>query len=473
MSRDFLLETTQAVASEQALTIHSSGAAETQHVSCFNGFRPSRAAATTEVVPYKDVLWSEETPEGTLVTYATGGKSDFRVCTKTIDLGSYSPGELWAQHIMKRAYPASHVSPRILLVLNRFGGTGHAARLYEKWIKPVLHGARAHVTYIETESHGHAEQIAMDLDVAKYDVVVCCSGDGVPHEILNGLYQRPDRETALAQLAVTQLPCGSGNALSLSTHGTSHAGLAAVCMLKLQRTRMDLMALTQGGRTRLSFLSQLYGAIADADIGTDHLRWLGPVRFEVGFLGKLISKAKYPCELWVKYAAKDSQVHVHWQEHQAKLGPGVAAAPVVRAITPGTTGLDTELLLDWERVPNTGNVSVFYTGKMPYVLTDAQFFPAALPNDGLMDLVLTTTEAPVLNMLKLLLTIDRGRHVESKDVHYAKILAYRLVPKVAGGKHFLLVDGESYPFEPLQVEVLQGAMTTLMTDGAFVQTDFA
>ena len=59
-------------------------------------------------------------------------------------------------------------------------------------------------------------------------------------------------------------------------------------MLKAHKTKLDLMAITQGSEkiTKLSFLSQCYGIIADSDIGTEHLRWLGPIRFELGVIQK-------------------------------------------------------------------------------------------------------------------------------------------------------------------------------------------
>ena len=95
---------------------------------------------------------------------------------------------------------------------------GHAKTIYKIKILPILQAARANVTYFETKYHGHATEIARELDVNDYDIIVCCSGDGIPHEVINGFYLRPDKGLlTFNKIAVTQLPCGSGNALSLST----------------------------------------------------------------------------------------------------------------------------------------------------------------------------------------------------------------------------------------------------------------
>ncbi|MFK5282232.1 diacylglycerol kinase family protein, partial [Lacticaseibacillus paracasei] len=90
-------------------------------------------------------------------------------------------------------------------------------------------------------------------------------GDGITHEFINGLYKRPDNVEALNKLAVTQIPCGSGNAFSLSTFGTANPALATLEVLKLTEIEMDAMLLQQGHTTSLSFLSQAYGAVADSD----------------------------------------------------------------------------------------------------------------------------------------------------------------------------------------------------------------
>lgn len=54
--------------------------------------------------------------------------------------------------------------------------------------------------------------------------------------------------------------------------------------------RSDLCSVTQSGRRVISYLSVSLGLMADLDIKTEHLRWMGDTRFIYGFLrgGSLI-----------------------------------------------------------------------------------------------------------------------------------------------------------------------------------------
>lgn len=48
--------------------------------------------------------------------------------------------------------------------------------------------------------------------------------------------------------------------------------------------KVDLFSFYQDGRRSISFMSQSLGLMADLDIGTEHLRWMGDTRFMVGLL---------------------------------------------------------------------------------------------------------------------------------------------------------------------------------------------
>lgn len=485
-SEDLLLPAAQATADEHGLYFSATSAPPAAELfGCFSAL-PAQPHATH--VPYHNILWSSGDGSTQQITYVEPHGHGLRVAHATV---AVPPG----CDVMAHAYRHSQRAPAILVVVNNHGGVGRARERYHRHILPVLQAARCSVTYVETKYARHAVDMGRELDVDRYDIVACCLGDGVPHEIINGMYERRDRARAFARVAVTQLPCGLGNALLWSTHGSGDAAVAAHRMLKLARSRMDVMAVTQGDRTRLSFLSQAYGVIADLDIGTEHLRWMGAVRFEVGVAQRVWQKARYPCDLWVKYAARGADVGRHYARARkgtvggadaggcaedgsgadaesgadagsggeaARADPFVPAGPPLRSPPPR----------DWEQVP-ADDLSIFYVGKMPYMLTDAQFFPAALPRDGLMDMVITSTATLFFKMVRVLLAVDKGAHVHSPEVHHAKIAAYRLVPRVDPRRHFLSVDGESFPLEPLQVEVLPELLTVLLPKGEYVDTQFA
>ncbi|KAJ4338342.1 sphinganine kinase lcb4, partial [Neurospora sp. IMI 360204] len=136
------------------------------------------------------------------------------------------------------------------------------------------------LTVVRTTYSGEAVTLAQDLDISAYDIAVPCSGDGLPHEVFNGLSKRPDATRALSKVAVCHIPCGSGNAMSCNLYGTHRPSLAALAIVKGVPTKLDLCSVTlQDGERLTSFLSQAYGLIADLDITTEHLRWMGAARF--------------------------------------------------------------------------------------------------------------------------------------------------------------------------------------------------
>ncbi|KAK9345034.1 hypothetical protein V1522DRAFT_408474 [Lipomyces starkeyi] len=47
----------------------------------------------------------------------------------------------------------------------------------------------------------------MEVLEQNYDPIVCCSGDGIPHEVFNGLSKRTNAAAAF-KMPVCQLPCG-------------------------------------------------------------------------------------------------------------------------------------------------------------------------------------------------------------------------------------------------------------------------
>lgn len=397
-----------------------------------------------------------------------------------IEAASAALQEDLCQTILSKAYETSRPKQSILILINPHGGQGNALDIYKSRILPILKASHVTIHYEETRYHQHAVEIARQLDITKYDVIACCLGDGIPHQVINGFYQRPDHGAlAFDAIAITQLPCGSGNALTLSTHGSNDAAMATLSMLKAKRTKLDLMAVTQGDTTSLSFLTQCFGMIADADIGTEHLRWMGSIRFEIGVVQKVFSRTSYPCDVYVEYVVDDKKdMEAHFNRHRSPLTPKMddKAADIREILQRQGPSLAEDPPKHWTKLPSqvTDNLNILYVGKMPYISNDTQFFPAALPNDATMDLVISDTNSSVWETTKTLLCIDKGLHVHKDKIIHAKIKSYRLVPKLHNPKgHHISIDGESFPVDTIQTILLPGVMTSLLPAGEFVATSFS
>lgn len=433
------------------------------------------------------------------ITFAKPRRHDIvpKHLTLSISYPSLSRGADIVEEILKRSYKNAKRERSILVIVNPFGGKGKAKKMFMSKCKPILLASNCSIDTAYTKYAMHAVDIAREIDLDKYDTIACASGDGIPYEVINGLYQRPDRAEAFTKLAITQLPCGSGNAMSVSCHWTSNPSYAALCLVKSVEARIDLMCCSQPSYyqnfPRLSFLSQTYGVIAESDINTEFIRWMGPARFELGVAFNVLQRKKYPCDIYVKYAAKSkNDLKVHYMEHKNRaslrfendvddiLNDNLSGdcfqdpswSQVKESDFKLKYPLEDGVPSDWERIsPDiTDNLGIFYTGKMPYIAADTKFFPAALPADGTMDLVVTDARTPVTRMAPILLALDKGSHVLQPEVIHSKISAYKLVPKITNS--LFSVDGEKFPLEPLQVEIMPHLCKTLLRNGCYVDTEF-
>lgn len=309
-------------------------------------------------------------------------------------------------------------------------------------------------------------QIAEKLDIDAYDVIASCSGDGLPHEVFNGLGRRKDAARALSEIAVVQLPCGSGNAMSWNLNGTGSPSTAALCTVKGIQTPLDLISITQGDRRYLSFLSQSVGIVAESDLGTEHLRWMGEARFTYGFLIRLLRKTIYPCDLAVKLEIPTKlQIKEHYRRELANHAPSSSRRdPYPESGLPPLKhgSINSPLPPDWTLVPceKLGN---FLAGNMAFIAASLNFFPASLPNDGCLDLVTIDGDISRSAALNSMFAMEKGTFFDLPHVNYRKVSAYRIIPKEKEG--YVSIDGERVPFEPFQAEVHRGLGTVLSRSG--------
>lgn len=420
--------------------------------------------------------------------------------------------------ILFKAFPNPVERNRILVIINPNGGKGKAHKIFHSKSKPILlASSKAQIHIKETTYHREAYHfIKNHPNLLRYNIICCASGDGIPHEVLNAIYHRKDRSKIFQEMVISQIPCGSGNALSLSCHGTNNASLASLNILKGRVEQMDLMTCQQESykdnvdkiddeevaqNTRVSFLSQAYGIIAESDINTEYLRFIGPSRFEIGVTSQVLRKKKYPCDVMVQFGKQNKhEVKQHYLENLKQKtrdqhsGTGIfdeelnANVYTFDGKQEFRTLSDNDLLpkyhisnTDVNELPDpswclldssiTKNLNIFYGGKMPYVAPDTKFFPAAIHNDAFIDLVLSDSKTSISRMASILLNLDKGHHVIQPEVTHLKVKAFRLIPHVS--KTVLSVDGEQFPLEPLQCEVLpKVCKMVFMEQGGFKETGF-
>uniref|UniRef100_H2ZQE6 DAGKc domain-containing protein n=1 Tax=Ciona savignyi TaxID=51511 RepID=H2ZQE6_CIOSA len=184
------------------------------------------------------------------------------------------------------------LSPRKYTVyVNPFSGQGKALQMYNGPVRAMLAEAEINHKMIKTEYGGHARKMVKDLNLAECEGIIIVSGDGLVHEVINGLMERTDWEKAI-KTPIGIVPGGSGNALAASVIYAStglHPVPANVTSSVFQICRgrvedIDIMAIETKSETnpdetvvKYGLLGLVIGIIADIDIESEYLRKLGQV----------------------------------------------------------------------------------------------------------------------------------------------------------------------------------------------------
>ena len=137
-------------------------------------------------------------------------------------------------------------------------------------------------------------------DLSKYRGVIVVSGDGLIHEVINGLLMRPDWRKSI-QLPIGQIPAGSANGLASTAAYISgeqfqanrlelFASRMAFFFTKFKPNPIDLVSIQLfDGSFLNSFMNVEWAIVADVDSESEQFRFLGGLRFLVQFLIRIIS----------------------------------------------------------------------------------------------------------------------------------------------------------------------------------------
>ncbi|KAG0330051.1 sphinganine kinase lcb4 [Dissophora globulifera] len=382
----------------------------------------------------------------------------------------------WATNVLNHVYKDVKRARHYKVLVNPFGGQGHAKRIWENTAEPLFRAAGCTYDLTYTTHRFHAKEIAKDLDIRKYDAIVSVSGDGVLHEVINGLMERPDAVVA-HKLPLGAIPGGSGNALSFSLLGEdhgSHVANAVLGILKGKAMPVDLCSVTQGQNRFFSFVLQSFGLIADVDLGSEHLRWMGDARFTVSAVGKVLSQTTYPCELsYIPEEANIDKIHREYNSHRRE--PVVWADQTHdemdqnHATIVDRFGRITDPIKETDGwITEQDHYATIVGGKLPWISKGSVSHPAAQPNDGLVDLLIFPKDIGRVAGLQVMIGVETGEHVFSEKVRYLKVKAYRLTPQRQAG--YISMDGEHTPYEPFQVEAHRGLISVLSIEGRYARS---
>lgn len=347
---------------------------------------------------------------------------------------------------------------KILMIINPKSGTGNAEALIEKHALPVLKAAQARIDKVVTKAPRHATEIAKEMAVGKYDVIMSAGGDGTFHEIVQGLLDRVDWEDCVSRIHLVQIPCGSGNALAAST-GIWDVSSAAYTAIKGRVSRMDVASIIQPKtRRRLySFLSVTYGLVANLDIGTEHLRWMGGNRFIWGAIQEILSQKTYPVTISLVKQGTASTVQA--QGHKA---PPLDVLSSLLDSEGNVKGVDDHMDdcknidIVWDEEID-GTVQLFTLSNMPWLDMNFNLHPHAKLDQGTFNFLYSLGKQGISKSFKLLTEAEHGTHmhlIEERDVR-----AFRINP--VAENTWLVIDGEVIDRSVIYGEVHRNLLSIL------------
>ncbi|XP_017127095.1 sphingosine kinase 2 [Drosophila elegans] len=189
---------------------------------------------------------------------------------------------------------------RVLVLLNPKSGSGDAREVFNMHVTPVLNEAEVPYDMYVTKHSNFAIEFMSTRCLDAWCCVVAVGGDGLFHEIINGLLQRQDWAHVLPHLALGIIPCGSGNGLARSiAHCYNEPYFskpvlgAALTVISGRSSPMDVVRVQLQNRSLYSFLSIGWGLISDVDIESERIRLLGYQRFTIWTLYRLVNLRTY------------------------------------------------------------------------------------------------------------------------------------------------------------------------------------
>lgn len=381
---------------------------------------------------------------------------------------------------------------RFLVVINPKSGPGKSLQQFSHVIEPFLLEANIDYEVFITGHAGHLTEKTLTLDYKCLDAIVICSGDGLVYEFLNGIMKRPDW-MELLKLPIGILPTGSGNALAASVLHTAKENFSLVSaiyvLLKGQSEPIDIFSVTTRSSTLYGFLSIAWGIIADIDIESEKYRAIGPLRFQVGAVQRILNLRHYN-GIFSYLPAQHSRTIVGSNTEAGETefsgsindngtesnGPNHIIPP--RICSTGTAenavnncnvsnnhiqngqilygptckvpDMDDPVPDDWVTID--GEFISIVLSTMSHLGSDTHFTPGLCMGSGSLNLQIVRQGPRTRKMFQLLSAVDSGKHVDYPEVEIENVMAFRLTPEPSEVGH-VCIDGELIDYEPIQGEV--------------------
>ena len=202
---------------------------------------------------------------------------------------------------------------------------------------------------------------------------------------------------------------------------------------KGQTSKLDLSHYETENKTYMSFLTFSWAFIADADIESECIRFMGVLRNDIWAVWRILNLRTY--------RAKFSYLPLE------KKKPTEQIENVLPAFNDAVPS-------NW--VTMEEDFILFWASQVTHAASNLFQSPQSKLQDGIFNILVIRKPCSRFELTKILLGLETGAHVGSKKAEFFECVAFRLDP-ISGGS-FNDVDGEVVEPGRIQARVLPSAM---------------
>lgn len=225
-----------------------------------------------------------------------------------IDFGSkVSQKECMLKVVQDELDSMVHRPKRLLVFINPISGSKQALSKYKDYIEPFFKLGGISSDVIETKEFDQDAscQIAAVIsgirdNKVSYDGIIAVGGDGLCTKLVNVCVDTLYREGGgiISPIRLGHIPCGSTDALSSSLNGTRNIFTSMMHIVLGDHLNMDTLEISLGGGpTKRSLCIVTCGFMADVIRFSESMRVMGPFRYDIAGIIKLMQNKSYRCKV--------------------------------------------------------------------------------------------------------------------------------------------------------------------------------